>query len=253
MTSISADGLLYHGAVPAIGSRRGPTKGDQRERALLDAARVLFREKSISQVTIDELANAAGIARSGFYFYFESKHAVLAALCDRALGDSDEEMAEWLASDGLDRDALRRGLARSLARWLVDGRWLREAFLAPDPGREVLQVRERIIANGCSAFSQRIARDARAGLTVGGPPELLASMVINLRSIVFADMFAHPDGYDEDELLDTLSDAILRLLYGATPESGTGQSPAHPGRREVHRAGPYAAGELVSGIYNMET
>ena len=203
--------------MPATGSRRGPTKGDQRERALLDAARTLLREKSIGQLTIDELAGAAGIARSGFYFYFESKQAVLAALCERVIGEWDRDMAEWLASDGLDRQALRRGMAGSLARWRVDGRWLSEAFINPDPGPEVIQIRARINEEGCSAVSRRIERDARAGLTVAGPPELLAWMVINLRSVMLAEAFADPDKYSDDELLDTLTDATLRLLYGVVP------------------------------------
>jgi AcrR family transcriptional regulator len=208
--------------VPAIGSRRRPTKGDQRERALLDAARTLFRDKAISQVTIDELAGAAGLARSGFYFYFDSKSAVLAALVDEVLGENDDEMAEWLASDGLDRDALRRGMARALARWRVDGRWLSEAFVAPDPGPEVAEVRERLIADGCTKFSTRIQRDARNGLTVPAPPLLLASMVIKLRSAVLAEAYANPGAHPADELIDTLTDATLRLVYGvipATPEA----------------------------------
>jgi len=203
--------------VPATGSRRAPTKGDQRESALLDAARVVFREKTISQVTIDELAGAAGIARSGFYFYFESKQALLAALVDQVIGQVDAEMSEWLGSDGLDRGALRRGLQRSLARWMVDGRWLREAFIAPDPGPDMLQVRERLFDNGCTLFRARIERDLRGGLTVGGPPELVATMVLNLRNVTFADAFAKPGRYSDDELLDTLTDAILRLVYGRTP------------------------------------
>lgn len=203
--------------MPAIGSRRRPTKGDQRERALLDAARLLFRDKPISQVTIDELATAAGLARSGFYFYFDTKSAVLAALVDEVLGENDDEMAEWLASDGLDRDALRRGMARALARWQRDGRWLSEAFVAPDPGPEVVEVRERLIADGCGRFSARIERDARLGLTVPAPPGLLATMVIKLRSVVFADTYSNPGKYSEDELLDTLTDAILRLVYGVIP------------------------------------
>lgn len=203
--------------MPAIGSRRAPTKGDQRELALLDAARVVFREKSISQVTIDELAGAAGIARSGFYFYFESKQALLAALVDQVVGEVDDEMSEWLAADGLDRGALRRGLQRSLARWLVDGRWLREAFIAPDPGPDMLQVRERMFTTGCTLFRARIERDLRAGIAASGPPELVAAMVLHLRNMTFADAFANPSQYPPDELLDTLTDAILRLVYGATP------------------------------------
>lgn len=203
--------------MPAIKSRRAPTKGDQREQALIDAARVVFRDKSIGQVTIDELAGAAGIARSGFYFYFESKQALLAALVDQRLAEADLEMAEWLASDGLDRAALRRGLARGLTRWKADGRWLREAFITPDPGPEVMHVRDRLVDDGCTQFSRRIARDARAGRTVGGPPDLLAKMALHLRSVTFADVYANPGAYDDDELLDTLTDAILRLVYGVTP------------------------------------
>jgi len=203
--------------VPAIKSRRAPSKGDQREQALIDAARAVFRDKSISQVTIDELAGAAGIARSGFYFYFESKQALLAALVDQRLAEADLEMAEWLAADGLDRGALRRGLAAGLARWKVDGRWLREAFITPDPGPEVMHVRDRLVDEGCTMFSERIERDARAGRTVAGPPGLVAKLAVHLRSITFADVYANPGSYDEDELLDTLTDAILRLVYGPTP------------------------------------
>ncbi|WP_205752618.1 TetR/AcrR family transcriptional regulator [Cryptosporangium phraense] len=203
--------------MPATKSRRAPTKGDQREQALIDAARAVFRDRPISQVTIDELAGAAGIARSGFYFYFESKQALLAAVVDQGIAEADLEMAEWLAAEGLDRAALRRGLAAGLARWKIDGRWLREAFITPDPGPEVQHVRNRLVDEGCGHFSDRIERDARAGRTVPGPPALIAKMAVNLRVITFADVYANPGEYDEDEVLDTLTDAILRLVYGETP------------------------------------
>jgi TetR/AcrR family transcriptional regulator, ethionamide resistance regulator len=218
VTSTSSD-ALYSFGVPAIKSRRAPTKGDQREKALIDAARSVFRDKPISQVTIDELAGAAGIARSGFYFYFESKQALLAALVDQRLAEADLELADWLASDGLDRAALREGLAAGLAKWKIEGRWLREAFINPDPGPDVQHVRDRLVDQGCSLFSERIERDARAGRTVGGSPVLLARLAVHLRALTFAEVYADPAAFDDDEVLDNLTDAILRLVYGANPAS----------------------------------
>ncbi|MFI6760824.1 TetR/AcrR family transcriptional regulator [Micromonospora sp. NPDC050417] len=211
--------------MPASGSRRGPTKGDQRERALLDAAQIVLRQKPLAQVTIDELAAAAGIARSGFYFYFESKQALLAALCESTLGKSEEELAEWVEADDIDRDALRRGLTRALARWRVDGRWLCEAFVNPFPGPEILQVRERVTANGCTAVNRRIERDIRAGVTVVGDPTLLSLMVVKLRLVMFAHAFTNPEEQTDDALLDSLADATLRLLYGTLPAGAESAAP----------------------------
>lgn len=195
-------------------SRRAPTKGDQRERALIDAARAAFLDRPIGQVTIDELAKSVGITRSGFYFYFDSKQALLAAVIDQSIDEADQEMAEWVASDGLGRSALRRGLAAGLTRWKVDGLWLREAFIAPDPGPDVRQVRDRLVDQGCSLFTKRMERDTRTDVAGGGSPDLLAKMAVHLRSAMFADAYANPDAHDEDELIDALTDAILRLLYG---------------------------------------
>ncbi|WBB69964.1 TetR/AcrR family transcriptional regulator [Micromonospora sp. WMMD812] len=203
--------------MPASGGRRRPTKGDQRERALLDAARELLRHKPLAQLTIDEVSAAAGITRSGFYFYFESKHALLAELYSETLGVSEQEMSEWVESDQLDRAALRRGFAKGLRRWKIDGRWLSEAFLNPDPGPEVLAVREKIIGSGCMVMERRIERDARANRTVPADPKLLSLMVVNLRLSMFAQAYSHPEEQSDDELLDALTDASLRMLYGVLP------------------------------------
>lgn len=54
---------------------------------------------------------------------------------------------------------------------------------------------------------------------MGGPPDLLAKLAVHLRSITFAEVYANPGAFDEEELLDTLTDGILRLVYGKTPGS----------------------------------
>src|SRR3712207_3457614 len=68
----------------------GMRTGDQRRQAILDAVEQLLRERSIADLSVEDIALAAGISRSGFYFYFESKYAALA----ETLTDVFEEMLE---------------------------------------------------------------------------------------------------------------------------------------------------------------
>jgi TetR/AcrR family transcriptional regulator, ethionamide resistance regulator len=67
------------GAAGAARRRRGPTKGQRREQAIVDAVGQLARERPIAELSVEQIAAAAGISRSAFYFYFESKYAALAA------------------------------------------------------------------------------------------------------------------------------------------------------------------------------
>ncbi|MDG3009645.1 TetR/AcrR family transcriptional regulator [Rhodococcus sp. D2-41] len=197
----------------ASGSRRGLSKGDQRERALIEAARALLRTKPIRKITIDELAAAAGIARPGFYFYFDSKQAILAALCDEIIGEGEVDMAAWLAADGPDRAALRSGLAGSLARWRTDGLWLTEALAVPDPDREVRKIRDRIMTASWSQLRDRIERECAAGRARVADPDLAARMILTLRNSMFAQAVVSPDEYDDDRLVDAMTETTLRMIY----------------------------------------
>jgi len=54
--------------------------GESRELAILATAERLLSERPLAEISIDDLAQGAGISRSGFLFYFQSKEAVLLAL-----------------------------------------------------------------------------------------------------------------------------------------------------------------------------
>ncbi|MFF9490177.1 TetR/AcrR family transcriptional regulator [Streptomyces sp. NPDC014676] len=69
-----------------MGRRRdAPSKGDLREQALLDAAEELLEQTSLENLTVEAIAQKAGISRGSLYFYFGSKHEVLAALVERTM------------------------------------------------------------------------------------------------------------------------------------------------------------------------
>jgi AcrR family transcriptional regulator len=62
----------------APGIRR--SRGDRQRDAIVTAVRELLHERSFADLSVSTISERAGVARSGFYFYFDSKYAVLAVI-----------------------------------------------------------------------------------------------------------------------------------------------------------------------------
>ena len=62
------------------------SRGDRQRDAIVTAVRELLHERSFADLSVSTISERAGVARSGFYFYFDSKYAVLAVI----LADADE-------------------------------------------------------------------------------------------------------------------------------------------------------------------
>lgn len=65
-------------------------RGDRQRHAIVAAVRELLQEKPFAELSVSSISDRAGVARSGFYFYFDSKYAVLAHI----LGEVAEELEE---------------------------------------------------------------------------------------------------------------------------------------------------------------
>jgi len=63
---------------------REQSKGEQRER-ILAAARALFAERGMEQVTMSEVAAASGVARATVFNYFASKYALAEAITEEVI------------------------------------------------------------------------------------------------------------------------------------------------------------------------
>lgn len=65
-------------------------RGDRHRQAILRAARELLEETPFAELSVRAISLRAGVARSGFYFYFDSKYSVLAQI----LAEATEELEE---------------------------------------------------------------------------------------------------------------------------------------------------------------
>jgi AcrR family transcriptional regulator len=85
------------GAVVPVPRRRG----DRQRHAIVQAVRELLEERPFAQLSVSTISDRAGVARSGFYFYFDSKYAVLAQILTDATREL-EELTEYFAPRGPD-------------------------------------------------------------------------------------------------------------------------------------------------------
>jgi TetR/AcrR family transcriptional regulator, ethionamide resistance regulator len=96
-------------------------RADQRDvrEAVLSAMESLLAERRFAELAVADIIAAAAISRASFYFYFESKYAVLAELARRAVGQGQDAAQPWLTRDaGEDPVAtLRAGIAEGAQVW----------------------------------------------------------------------------------------------------------------------------------------
>ncbi|MEQ1517024.1 MAG: helix-turn-helix domain-containing protein, partial [Usitatibacteraceae bacterium] len=74
---------------------------DAREEAILDAVNRLLSEKGFDLMTMDDVADAVGVAKGSLYKHFSSKEKLAAAVMTRLLGQTIDVLAampaEWRA------------------------------------------------------------------------------------------------------------------------------------------------------------
>jgi AcrR family transcriptional regulator len=198
--------------------RRGPRKGDIREQAILEHAARLLAEKSIHQIGVDELAQGADLSRPTFYFYFESKFAVLQALVDRVVRETYDAASSSLASEEAPEVAIRNSIEAVAEQWRERGAIMRAAVETWGTVPEMGRYWEAITAGFVEAAAARIRRERRTGVAPEGAPgpKALATALIwmNERCFYTAAAGATPS-LSESEIVDTLTAIWLRSLYGS--------------------------------------
>ncbi len=76
-------------AIPEAQTETRRSRGDRQRDAIVAAVRELLGVKPFADLSVSMISERAGVARSGFYFYFDSKYDVLALIVREALAELD--------------------------------------------------------------------------------------------------------------------------------------------------------------------
>lgn len=82
-------------------------QANENRESIISAAEKLFRQKGVDAVGLNDLMDAAGFTRGGFYNHFKSKNSLVTAVMERATQVGGATMSEAIAaSKAKGRDAL---------------------------------------------------------------------------------------------------------------------------------------------------
>jgi AcrR family transcriptional regulator len=91
---------------------KGRTKQDVllefRRAEILEAARKICASRGYHEMTVDEIAQAAGIAKGTVYLYFRSKHEIYWAMIEHVLAVLHDQVRAQLSKPGPIEEVLRR-------------------------------------------------------------------------------------------------------------------------------------------------
>ena len=149
--------------------RRSVNRGDQRRSALLQALDDLLRKRTLDQVNVAEISRRAGVTRSAFYFYFESKAAaVLALMAD--LYDAASDATDLLVkAEGDPGERIRRALDSLFDSVDASPHTYRALLAARAANPQVREAWGAGRAEFAGMVAEMIERERAAGHATGGP------------------------------------------------------------------------------------
>lgn len=98
-------------------ARRPQPRGDQSRQRLLEAFEKLLQTQSLAEISIAEVARAAGLKRPAFYFYFAGKHEAVTELLSNIFHDDVFTIGGTLAGGGDPRASVTDAMMRTFESW----------------------------------------------------------------------------------------------------------------------------------------
>lgn len=180
---------------------------------LLDTGRRLFTTQGLRKTTLDELVGPAGIAKSSFYLFFDSKESLYLELLIRQAPEVTAGTTAALASADRARDSLveflRRGVETATGNSLYRRLLTHPQELAAVVRRVGPQETERVQPFVLKPLLEFITGAQDRGELVGADPQVLVGVV---RATSLAVLHAEEFGDDFPAVLDLLIRAVATGL-----------------------------------------
>lgn len=213
---------------PAPQSATTSPRGDHRREAILTALDERLRTTALDDISVADLTDAAGITRSAFYFYFESKAAAASKLLVVVNTEALKTTDMIINGPGAFRPRVIAAIDLLVTRVLASEHIYRALLTARtqhEPTREMWDASRRPMATSIAEFIRAERESGRA--PTGAEPFTLAEGLLHVNEALLERIVYQPEA-PRGQLLATAADMWVRTIYGrpdAEVDAGT-----EPGR-----------------------
>jgi AcrR family transcriptional regulator len=199
-------------------------RGDKQRQAILRAVRELLEEKPFAELSVSTISDRAGVARSGFYFYFDSKYSVLAVILGEAAHEL-EELTHYFApraSGETPADFARRMVGSAAAVYAHNDPVMSACNLARNTDAEIREILDHQIDTVIDQIVTIVEAEIRAGTArpiSDDIPALVRTMAVTTAMMLSGDTtYLGADG-DVQRGVGVLEQLWLAALWGG-PATG---------------------------------
>lgn len=202
---------------PGSSGSSGSGASELRE-TILAATEDLLATRQFGELAVSDILGAAGVSRGTFYFYFDSKHDVLAELVRRAVAGGHEAASPWLARPDDPVAAMRAGITAGARLWRARAPVLRaivENWRA-DPRLTALWAGQ--MQTFTDATIEQVSADPEVLRRLGGLDIAAVSSSLTWAGerLYYLAAIGVPPFDDEEVLVATMLHLWISALYGRT-------------------------------------
>jgi AcrR family transcriptional regulator len=196
------------------------SRGDRQRDAIVAAVRELLEEQSFADLSVSAISERAGLTRSGFYFYFDSKYAVLAVILADALEQLDKLTHDFAPRDAGESPAAfaKRMVGSAAAVFAGNDPVMRACTVAQNTDgqiREIMNdVEDTVIAKIVGVVEEEIKTGARP--ISGDLPALVRTLTAVTAMTLSGDSAFVGRGDDARRAVDIVERLWLTALWGGS-------------------------------------
>jgi TetR/AcrR family transcriptional regulator, ethionamide resistance regulator len=201
------------------GRRSSRPSGDDRQMALLATAERLLADRTLREISINDLARGAGISRPTFYFYFASKDAVLLALLDSVVDQAltaHGDVLDHLAEDP--RARWREALNAFYAAFRSHRAVILACAQVRGTNAEIRRLEATVMEGRVQATAAAIEAERARGAAPAGLPARDLAVALNLMNerVMLGTVADEGPALADSDVVDVLVEVWLMSIYQTT-------------------------------------